>query len=70
MLSFNAFVDIAQTADQLLLFVLSPEHRRHLFLQGADDISMDLHMERERCNCCNMYGKTNQITVPGVDEFN
>lgn len=46
MLSLNAFVNISQAGDQLLLLVLLPKHGRHLFLQGADDVSVDLRRSR------------------------
>lgn len=47
MLPLNAFVNISQAGDQLLLLVLLPEHRRHLFLQGADDVGVDLRHSKE-----------------------
>lgn len=58
MLSLDAFVNVSQSTDQLLLLVLLPEHRGHLFLQRADDVGMNLQMEDMKLFLNVFTGKT------------
>lgn len=37
-----------QLVDQTLLFIILPEDRRHLLLQIADDVGMDLGLRKAR----------------------
>lgn len=47
MLPLNFLVDLSQVVHQLFLLALFPKDIGHLFLEGADDISMDLKGQEE-----------------------
>lgn len=48
MLPLQDGVDLRQPHDQLLLLLLSPEQRRHLLLQVADDVGVHLGGGKQR----------------------